>query len=258
MFRTLRLATLALALLVPAAVSEAHFQVLYPSDDIVSAEDPKTVRLDAIFTHPMENGPVMEMGRPRRFGVLAAGERHDLLDTLRPTKVEGKTAYQTTYRVRRPADYVFYIEPAPYWEPAEQKMIVHYTKVIVDGFGAEEGWDQMVGLPVEIEPLVRPYGLWTGNVFRGVVRRNGKPVPFAEIEVEYLNTDEEVEPPSSPFVTQVMKANADGEFCYAMPRAGWWGFAALVEGQEKMENPEGKEVEVELGALIWVRTRDMK
>jgi cobalt/nickel transport protein len=258
MFRTLHLTALALAVLMPAAVSEAHFQVLRPSDEIISPEDPKTVRLDAIFTHPMENGPVMEMGRPRRFGVLAAGKQHDLLETLQSKKVDGKTAYETTYRVRRPADYVFYIEPAPYWEPAEQKMIVHYTKVIVDGFGAEEGWDEMVGLPVEIEPLVRPYGLWTGNVFRGVVRRDGKPVPFAEIEVEYLNEDEEVKPPSSPFVTQVIKADADGEFCYAMPRAGWWGFAALVEGTEKMKNPEGKEVDVELGGLIWVRTQDME
>jgi len=42
-----------------------------------------------------------------------------------------------------------------------------------------------------------------------------------------------------------------------MPRAGWWGFAALIEGDEPMQNPEGQEVPVEQGALIWVRARDM-
>jgi hypothetical protein len=75
--------------------------------------------------------------------------------------------------VAEPGDYVFFLEPTPYWEPAERKMIVHYTKVVVDVLGAEQGWDAMVGFPVEIEPLVRPFGLWTGNTFRGIVGRDG-------------------------------------------------------------------------------------
>ena len=47
-------------------------------------------------------------------------------------------------------------------------------------------------------------------------------------------------------------------FAYAMPRAGWWAFAALVDGDEPMKNPDGEEVPVELGGLIWVKTVDMK
>jgi len=137
-------------------------------------------------------------------------------------------------------------------------MIVHYTKAVVNAFGEEQGWDAMVGFPVEIEPLARPYGLWTGNAFRGIVRKNGKPVPFAEIEVEYWNEGRKVTPPADPFVTQVIKADASGVFSYSMPRAGWWGFAALVDGDEKMRNPEGRDVDVELGALIWVKCLDMK
>lgn len=42
-----------------------------------------------------------------------------------------------------------------------------------------------------------------------------------------------------------------------MPRAGWWGFAALLEGPEKLNNPAGEAVPVEQGALIWVFARDM-
>ena len=236
----------------------AHFQVLIPSSDIVTAEGTKTVTLNVVFTHPMEQGPAMEMAAPRQFGVLVGGKRQDLKGSLKPKKVDGKTGYNASYRIKAPGDYVFYIEPAPYWEPAEGKMIVHYTKVVVDAFGAEEGWDAMVGFPVEIEPLVRPYGLWTGNAFRGVVRKDGKPVPFAEIEVEYYNEGKKVGIPADPFITQVIKADASGVFTYVMPRAGWWGFAALVDGDEKMTNPEGKKVDVELGALIWVRTVDMK
>lgn len=137
-------------------------------------------------------------------------------------------------------------------------MIVHYTKVVVDVMGAEEGWDATVGFPVEIEPLVRPFGLWTGNTFRGIVKKNGKPVPLAEIEVEYYNEDGRVKIPNDALVTQVLKADGQGVFCYTMPRAGWWGFAALVEGDHKMKNPDGKPVNVELGGLIWVKTVDME
>ncbi len=238
----------------------AHFQVLVPSTDVVSAEGKKEVDLDIIFTHPMEGGPAMEMARPRQFGVLVDGKKTSLLKALKVRKVQGKTAYTASYKVGKPGDHVFYIEPAPYWEPAEGCMIVHYTKVVVNAFGEEEGWDAMVGFPVEIEPLVRPYGLWTGNLFRGIVKKNGKAVPFAEIEVEYYNPlgGKGVKAPTEAHVTQVIKADASGVFSYAMPKAGWWAFAALLEGDEKMKNPKGKMVDVEMGALFWVRTHDMK
>jgi cobalt/nickel transport protein len=241
-----------------AGEARAHFQLLIPARDVVTASDGRTVDLELVFTHPMERGPVMAMGRPARFGVLAAGENRDLSDSLRAEQIDGKATYAASVRLNRPGDHVFYVEPAPYWEPAERKMIVHYTKVVVDFLGAEAGWDAMVGLPVEIEPLTRPYGLWTGNTFRGIVRYHGKPVPFATVEVEYLNRDNGVKIPNDAFVTQVVKTDADGVFSYAMPRAGWWGFAALVEADEKMPNPEGEPVDVELGGLIWVRTVDME
>ncbi len=252
--RTVPLA--ALSLLVPLAAG-AHFQELIPSSEIIDAGTGRDLTIEMAFTHPMERGPAMPMGEPAAFGVLTTDGRQDLKDRLEPVQVDGKAAYKAGYQVKTPGDYIFYIEPAPYWEPAEGVMIVHYTKTIVDAYGAEEGWDRMVGLPVEIEPLTRPYGLWTGNLFTGVVTKGGKPVPFAEVEVEWRN-DGSVESPAGPFVTQVLKADAQGSFSYAMPRAGWWGFAALIEGDEPMPNPEGEPVSVEQGALIWVRARNMQ
>jgi cobalt/nickel transport protein len=245
-------------ILLTAPNSQAHFQVIMPSTDIVTAEADKTVELDVMFTHPMDWGPIMNMAAPVQFGVFFQGKKYDLKSSLKEKKIEGKTTYAASYTIKKPGDYVFYIEPGAYWEPSEQIMIVHYTKVVVNGLGEEQGWDQMVGFPVEIEPLVRPYGLWSGNVFRGVVKKQGKPVPGAEIEVEYYNQGASIKPPSSPFVTQVIKADEKGVFSYAMPKAGWWGFAALIEGDEKMKSPEGTMVPVELGGLIWVKTVDMK
>jgi cobalt/nickel transport protein len=255
--RTCILSLLTLALACVQSATLAHFQELIPSADIVTEATGPSVRLDLVFTHPMERGPAMPMGEPVRFGVLGPAGHEDLKGGLKTTETDGKRSFQAEYRVKAPGDYVFYLEPAPYWEPAEGVMIVHYTKVVVDAYGAGDGWDTDIGLPVEIAPLTRPYGLWTGNLFRGVVKRAGQPVPFAEVEVEWAN-DGSVTPPSDPFVTQVVKADAGGVFAYAMPRAGWWGFAALLEGGAPMKAPDGREVPVEVGALIWVRTQDMK
>lgn len=246
------------ALLAVVAPARAHFLVLLPSRDVVSNADEQQVAFNIRFTHPMQQGPLMNMAPPQRFGALVGSKPRDLAKSLLPQKLDGKTVYTASVKLDEPSDWVFYVEPAPYWEAAEKKWIIHYTKVVVDVLGAEEGWDTMVGLPVEIEPLVRPFGLWTGNSFRGIVKHNGKPVPFATVEVEYYNEGRRVKVPNDALVTQVVKADAAGVFSYAMPRAGWWGFAALVPGDDKRPGPDGQPAEVELGGLMWVKTVDMQ
>ena len=68
----------------------------------------------------------MNMGQPAKFGVIGReGKREDLLATLRPVSVSGKQAYAADYRASGPANYIFFLEPAPYWEPEEGKMLVH-------------------------------------------------------------------------------------------------------------------------------------
>ncbi|HHO47761.1 MAG TPA: DUF4198 domain-containing protein [Desulfobacteraceae bacterium] len=249
-----------------SATGHAHFGAIIPSDDIISQEDGRKIEIAVKFIHPMERH-YMNMAKPKQFGVFHAGQKTDLLPAL--TETTGKasdqnedfTAWKTEFEIKRPGDHTFYVEPAPYWEPAEDAFIVHYTKVCVNAFGLEEGWDEPVGLETEIIPLTRPYGLWTGNLFTGQVLVNGQPAAGAEVEVEYLNESPGnpsiVVPPDDPFVTQVVKADANGIFSYAMPRAGWWGFAALSEAEWKLER-DGVEKGVEIGAVYWVHTTDMK
>lgn len=244
-----------LLLSLPGSAS-AHFQTLIPSLDIVSGTSERSINLDLVFTHPMLRGPVITMGKPLRFGVMGPNGREDLLPRLQAGPNGSATTYQTQYRFNRPGDYRFYLEPAAYWEPSEGVMIKHYTKVVVSAYAGAESWDQLVDFPVEIDPLTRPYGLWTGNLFQGVVKQAGEPVPFAELEVEWLN-DGSVTPPSDPYITQHIRADANGTFSYALPHAGWWGFAALIEGDETVSNPQGEAVPLEQGALIWIFARDM-
>lgn len=180
-----------------------------------------------------------------------------MLGALRQVPHDGKSAWQAAFTPAEPGAYTFFVEPQPYWEPAEDKSIIHFAKVVVDAYGWGTDWDRLVGLPVEIEPLTRPYGLWTGNLFSGVVRAKGEPVPFVEVEVEWIN-DGSITPPGDAFITQIVKADERGVFHYAMPRAGWWGFAALVTADYTLPDPAGVEKPVELGGLIWVKAVDMK
>ena len=238
----------------------AHFQMLIPSDDMVGSPGERHLRFDIKFWHPFE-GHGMSMDTPVQFGVRTNGKNIDLRKSLQPhpymdNSGKNRDGFQASYDVTRPGDYIFYIEPKAYWEPAEESFIVHYTKVVVNGLGLEEGWDDEVGLKAEIIPLTRPYGLYTNNVFQGIVKLNGKPAPFSKVEVEYYNEDGKLKAPDDPMITQVVKADVNGVFTYAMPRAGWWGFAALHTAAKKMMH-DGKEYPVEIGALMWVKTHDM-
>jgi cobalt/nickel transport protein len=230
----------------------AHFGMLIPSDAMVMQNDSRTINLRLSFSHPFE-GHGMEMEKPVVFGVVANGKRVDLIKTLKRAEIMMHTGWQTDYRIKRPGIYQFFMEPEPYWEPAEDCYIVHYTKAVVTAFGDDEGWDQEIGLKTEIVPLSKPYGLYAGNVFQGIVKLNGKPVPFCEVEVEYYNRDGKAKAPTDYMVTQAIKADSNGVFTYAAPWAGWWGFAALNTADEKIN---GKNVEI--GAVLWVRYHDWK
>ena len=241
--------TLAIAALT-GTTALAHYGMIIPSDPMVSQEDGRSVQLSVSFSHPFElNGMVLE--EPVSFNVTHDGETTDLLGDLTATDIMGQAGYSLDYPLERPGTYVFAMEPKPYWEPAEDSYIVHYTKTYVSAFDDDEGWDTELGLRTEIVPLSKPFGLWDGNVFQGIVKLEGEPVPYAEVEVEYYNEDGDAEAPSELMITQTVKADGNGVFTYAAPSDGWWGFAALNTAPETMAH-EGTDKAVELGAVIWV------
>ena len=239
-----------------AQTAFAHFGMVIPSDSMVMQGDKKSISVVLSFSHPFE-GAGMELVKPRVFDVMANGKKQSLLGDLKETKVMGHNAWQVDYAIKRPGVYMFYMVPTPYWEPAEDCFIVHYTKTVVTAFGDDEGWDREIGLKTEIVPLSKPFGLYAGNVFQGIVKLDGKTVPFAEVEIEYFNQGSKAEVPTEYMITQTIKADKNGVFTYAAPKAGWWGFAALNTSDEKMKH-KGQEKDVELGAVIWVKFLDWK
>ena len=236
--------------LMTAIPAQAHFGMLIPSDSMVMQSDSRSVTLTLSFSHPFEMVG-MELVKPKSFAVVSGGKKQDLLGSLTKTQVMGHTAWKSTYPIKRPGVYAFYMEPQPYWEPAEDSFIIHYTKTVLAAFGDNQGWDDEIGLKTEIVPLSQPFGLYAGNVFQGIVKLDGKPVPFAEVEVEYYNTVKKYAAPTAYMITQSIKADGNGLFSYAAPRPGWWGFAALKTADYKLPY-DGQDKNVELGAVIWV------
>lgn len=232
-----------------SAPARAHFGMIIPSAPTVTEKGASELTLDIAFAHPRERQG-MDMAKPRAFTVTRDGKTEDLLPALKEAKFLDHQAWQTRYKVQRPGVYQFAVEPEPYFEPAENALIIHYAKTVVAAFGAEDGWAEPLGLKTEIVPLTRPFANYAGNVFAGRVLLDGKPVPGAEVEVEYWNREGRHEAPNEYFVTQVVRADENGVFVYGVPWAGWWGFAALSEGGER-PGPDGKPVSVELGAVLW-------
>ncbi len=228
----------------------AHFGVLLPDSEIISR--PKTpLTLTLAFAHPAEqNG--MEMAKPASFSVTdSEGRRVSLLDSLKQTKVLGHSAWTASFSAAKPGTYMFAVEPQPYWEPAEDKFIVHYTKVTVPAMGSEDGWEKPLGLPAEIVPLTRPFGNWAGSSFTGRVLFDGKPAAAGTpVEIEFWN-GKKAKLPNDYLVTLQAVTDERGEFTFTAPFAGWWGFAALGDGGKKSK--DGKEREVERGAVLWTR-----
>lgn len=252
MFR--HLITTSLAGLIAASPALAHYGMIIPSDSMISQEDGRSVGLTMSFSHPFELAG-MTLDTPVAFSVTHDGNTTDLLNELTDQTVLDEQGYTLDYPLDRPGTYVFAMEPQPYWEPAEDAFIIHYTKTYVTAYGDDEGWDTELGLKTEIVPLSKPFGLWEHNVFQGIVKLDGEAVPYAEVEVEFYNKDAGATAPDDLMITQTVKADGNGVFTYAPPAAGWWGFAALNTADYTLDQ-DGQDKAVELGAVIWVHFED--
>ncbi|MDC3237118.1 DUF4198 domain-containing protein [bacterium] len=238
-------------LCVSCGLSLAHFGMVIPSDNMVMQGDDRKISINISFSHPFEKIG-MPLEKPRKFFVVKNSGNSNLMDKLEKIQIMDNRAWNAGYDIKRPGAYTFVMEPEPYWEPAEDCYIIHYTKTVVAAFGDDEGWDREVGLKTEIVPLSRPFGLYSGNIFQGIVKLDGKRVPFAQVEVEYFNKDKKAIAPTDYMITQTIKADKNGVFSYAAPVAGWWGFAALNQSDRKMMH-ETQKKDIELGAVLWVK-----
>lgn len=255
-----------------AGTAHAHFQVLYTEETALQRGG--NLEFALVFSHPFSGGPTMAMPEPRAFDLTSrhGGEKTDLRKYLRPVEWQSRENRAAAYRasiprelVRSLGDHVFVLEPEPYLEAEEGLYIQQFTKLVVNVGGVPGHWADPVGLPVEIQPLNKPYANWTGGVFRGVVLSKGEPVPYAKVEIEYLNHAVDLEKnafgrkarvsaPHPAFETLSAYTDAQGVLTVGLPRAGWWGIAALDIGETQTHR--GKRLSQD--AVLWVQVKDIR
>ena len=265
----------ALLLAAAGSTASAHFQLLYTPEAAINAS--RALPLALVFSHPFNDGYTMDMGRPEAFYVIrqrgaeAERRRTDLLEYLEPVTWSGVDSQADAFVAHPPrsvtrslGDYTYVLRPAPYYEQQEDKYIQQITKTMINIGGLPGSWDEPLGLPVEIVPLDKPYANWVGGVFRAVVLADGRPVPHAEIEIEYLNHEPQIDQlrfdpqarvtaPQGSFITLSIRANAQGEVTIGLPKAGWWGVCALDLDDGLTYNDK----ELSLDAVLWIQATDM-
>ena len=254
----------ALLLALSASAAHAHFQLVYTPE--VNLDKPKNIPVKLIFWHPMENGHAMDMEQPEQFFYVFKGEKVDLSKALKPISFTGKDnrakAFEAEVNIRRNGDYLFVLQPAPYYEKSEDAYIQQITKSYVNKGGIPSGWEKPVGLPAEIVPLNKPTNVLVGSTFSGQVLMEGKPAAGVEIEIEYLAAPPDVKAnrPSSKKSASakggalVAITDANGVFTFGIPKEGFWGFAALGAGPQK----EYKGKALSQDAVIWIRAEKME
>ncbi len=265
-----------LAAMVMAAPAEAHFMMAYTPQKTLM-EKAENLDLRIVFTHPAEAGHMMDMGGMNEFyAVYKKGEeapaKIDMKGYLKQitwknpgSSAPAFSAMIPRKEIRGMGDYVFVMVPGYYMEKEEDVYMQQITKLIVNVGGVPTIWNEPVGLPCEIVPMIKPYATWVGNTFQGQVLSGGKPVPGAEVEVEFLGhapdlksnslaKKSSVNYPNGALVTQTIIADANGVITFGLPKAGWWGFAALGVGPDTKY--EGKDLSQD--AVIWVQAFDIK
>ena len=223
----------------------AHFLTFLSNTDNVTDQKQTKIDFDISFIHPFEQSG-MNMEKPEIF----VNNKNNKL-VLKETKKFEHKAWSSSYDIKTPDVYKFFVQPQPYFEPSEEKFISHVPKLIISSFGLEDGWDEPLGLKYEIIPMTKPFALYSGNLFQGKVLHNGKPAANTEVEVELYN-EFGLKAPSDAHITQVVKTDENGVFSFVMNHKGWWGFAALIEEGE-LKHSDGKMYPIENGALIWVK-----
>lgn len=247
-----------------ASQAQAHFQLIYTPDSNVQKAG--TLPLKLIFWHPMGNGHAMDMGEPVEFYSVFKGKKTDLKDTLKPVRFNGLTnqaaAYDASVSLKRNGDYALVVAPEPYLEKSEDIYIQQITKVFINKGEVPTDWAEPLGLKTEILPLNKPYGAIVGSTFSGVVLKEGKPAAGVEIEIEHMSAEPDMSAnkPSSdassahPGGAIVAISDENGKFSFGIPKAGYWGFAALGSGPET----EYKGKELSQDAVLWIQAFDLK
>jgi len=254
-------AALAALALMWGARAAAHVFTLWPATPGCYGQAGEKAVWRCFFGHPFEM--LVEDTPLPKVWVRAPGGRRlpALLKEIRlPDGESGKErrAYEVTYTPDVSGDYYLVLEGDPVWIPEEKVFYRDWVKAVWH-VGVEKGWDEALGLEVEIIPLTRPYGWPAGVAFTGKAMFKGAPLTRAWVELERLSgiyVPPEQRPrdrfgrENSPLLSRSAKTDLNGYFTVTLDQPGWW--VITVRRPDGTLPREGKPYPVEKRGSLWL------
>ena len=161
----------------------------------------------------------------------------------------------------KPGDYIIVVKHQAHWKKHEDLYRQKVAKFCLNYLGEISDWPNRVlkNMP-EIIPLVQPYSVYTGSLFRAeVVNDEGTLIPHAKIQIEYLNYtlgDTELDTTTAGFLKEdigdtIIFTDSNGSFSFVPSREGVWTFT-LVDGDNN-KLIQGKRFEYDSSLSILVK-----
>lgn len=194
-------------------------------------------------------------------------KQHHVSKDFEKTKIKGGegqdvTAYKLRFTPAERGDYTVIVQTPPIWMEEEKEFYQDTVRVVLH-VQAQKNWDTDLGPAFRMVPLTRPYGLYSGMVFRARVLDRGlqtepKPAPWRNVNVfvERYNAKPPKELPDDELITFTSKTDANGILTCSFPTAGWWSVTAQVDGGRRDHN--GRAYPVRKRATTWVFVHEKK
>lgn len=237
----------------------AHYNMLLP--EVAYAKKGVPVKFTYQWGHPFEH-ELFDAALPASLvAVLPNGQTVDLASKLEKTQVAGAdkrtvSAFHFRYVPEQRGDHTFVLTTPPIFLDGSNEFVEDIVKVVLH-VTTQNGWDADPGGAYRIVPLTRPYGLYSGMVFRARVlngaeaeSRMTQPAKNALVEYERYNPVPPKELPIDELITFKTKTDTSGVLSVAFPEPGWW--CVSVQRDAGMRAFKGKRYPLRQRVILWL------
>ncbi|MFO8007708.1 MAG: DUF4198 domain-containing protein [Candidatus Brocadiia bacterium] len=248
-----------------AGTALGHFHTYWPDSPNGYGRLDEQLSYQYYWGHPYEN-IVFDAPEPGLYAVSPDGQKAAIepepVEMEDPETGKARRAFTFDYTPQALGDTWVVLEAPAILIEEEGEAVQDYAKQCVHVM-VEQGWAEPVGLPIEVVPLTRPYGLEEGFAVTARVLLDGKPLPDAHVEIEKLNgfhVTGETLPTDQwgaedvPMITRAARTDADGYVTYTLDEPGWWVICATAE--EGTVSIEGKEYPRVLRGCLWLHVEE--
>lgn len=251
----------AVSLAVLAGVSAfAHYPLIDTPEGVARAGQPVSFLVSS--GHPFMNDRV-DAPELTRAGVYPPQRRYRNLSktTVATITSRGTKAYRVTHTPKFSGDWIYSFHCGETVEKP-QRRVTDYVKLVLHvrhGTGAQIGWRRVVGDPLEVVPMTRPYLIPRGSVFRGKVLFNRKlgprdfksrPMEDGVVEAESYSPDRRPGHSYLPESRLGVTTDKNGVFAITLPTAGWWMISVATDGGP---GEQGLTAIAQRRASLWVQ-----